>query len=208
MRKKMRPDSRVTPQAPPALLSELAEHLKLAGNRISFNQALEECIRGWIDGDNAHQPPSAEPSRGYQWKTLFLPEATELRMESGDHTYHARVCGDQIIFGGRPVSPRGMTVAIAGEGRNAWRDLSLRLPGQRYFRAAMSIRREHERAPARPPESPAQTMAAAAAAMSDALKAALALAEHSKALAAPPYERRGSKHRRESDLLGETCNMD
>jgi hypothetical protein len=204
----MRADARVTPQAPPALLSELAEHLELAGNKVSFNQALEESIRGWIDGDKARQPAPAEPGRGYQWKTLFLPDATELRMESGGNTYHAKVWGDQIIFGGRPVSPRGMTVAIAGEGRNAWRDLSLRLPGERFFRAAMSIRREQERTPAKAPDSPVQTMAAAAAAMSDALKAALALVEHSKALAAPPYERRGSKHRRESDLLGATCSMD
>lgn len=204
----MRHDAAVTPKAPPALLAELAQHLQLAGNKLSFELALTESIRSWIDADRARQPPSEQQSCGYQWKTLFLPEGTELRMESRGNTFRARVSGDQIIFEGRPVSPRGMTLAIAGEGRNAWRDLTLKLPGDRFFKSAIAIRREQERAPARLPDSPERTMAAAASAMSDALKTALALVEHSNAQSMPKYERRGSKHRRESDVLGETCNMD
>ncbi len=70
-------------------------------------------------------PPPASPdhSRGYQWKSLFLPHGTELRMTSSRQSGYARVVGDRIMYEGRSVSPRGLTLAIAGEGRNAWRDL-------------------------------------------------------------------------------------
>ena len=68
--------------------------------------------------------------RGYQWKCLFLPDSTELRMYCGDDYFYARVVGDAIVYQGQRVSPRQLTMAIAGEGRNAWRDLWLLLPGE------------------------------------------------------------------------------
>ena len=198
----------VSPQASPALLRDLADHLGITSNKKSATQALNEAIRAWIDADQARQPQPLEPSRGYRWKTLFLPDGTELRMECAGITFHARVIGDEIIFNGRSVSPRGLTLAIAGEGRNAWRDLWLRLPGERYWKQAIRCRHELERSQAKAPDSPVQTMAAAAAAMSDALKTALALVEHSNAQSAQKIDRRGRKHRRESDVLGDDCAFD
>ena len=103
-------------------------------------------------GDSDSPAPSAQ---GYQWKTLFLPSGTELRMSTREATHHARVEGDDIIFHGRRVSPRGMTLAIAGDGRNAWRDLWLRLPGQSAFWPASRQRREHDRVAAGLPANPA-----------------------------------------------------
>ena len=38
--------------------------------------------------------------------------------------YYAKVVGDVILYEGRAVSPRQMTVAVAGPGHNAWRDLT------------------------------------------------------------------------------------
>ena len=190
-------------QAAPQLLQELADHLRLTGNKISITQVTNEAIRTWIDADKARSPQGPEPSRGYQWKTLFLPDSTELRMECVGTKYYARVVGDQIIYAGRSVSPRGMTLAVAGEGRNAWRDMWIKLPDERYWKSAIRCRRDTERS--KPPDSPVQTMAAAAAAMSDALKTALTLVEHSNAQSARKVERRGQKQRRESDLLGEDC---
>jgi hypothetical protein len=189
--------------AAPHLLQELADHLKMSGNTNSIAQVTNDAIRAWIDADKARSPQAAEPSRGYQWKTVFLPDSTELRMECAGTKHYARVVGDNIIYAGRSVSPRGMTLAVAGDGRNAWRDLWIRLPGERNWKSATRCRRDAERS--KPPDSPVQTMAAAAAAMSDALKTALALVEHSNAQTARKVERRGQKHRRESDLLGEDC---
>lgn len=201
-------DARGTPQVAPSLLRELADHLRLTGSNITFPQALADAVLAWIAADKERRPQEAEPSRGYQWKSLFLPDSTELRMSCAGTAFYARVAGDHIIFEGRSVSPRGMTLAIAGDGRNAWRDLWLKLPGERSWKHAMRCRRDAERVAAKPPASPVETMTAAAAAMSDALKSALALVEHSNALTVRKFERRGNKQRRESDVLGEDCSFD
>jgi hypothetical protein len=176
-------------------------------------------IRAWL-ADNAHAAAAAAAadadadagSRGYQWKELFLPDGTAVRMRCGDEVHHARVTGDAIVYHGRRVSPRQLTLAIAGAGRNAWRDLSLRLPGEEHFRPACVLRRmakvrvESQLAPRR--ESPAATMAAAAASMSEALRTALILVDHSNAQTVPKFERRVDKHRRGADVLTDHAMFD
>lgn len=143
---------------------------------------------------------------GYQWKTLFLPEGTQLRMSRGERTYTAQVEGDYIMFEGRKVSPRGMTVAIADDGGSAWRDLWLRLPGERFWGSPIRCRREAARhsIPAAP--SAAESMQAAADAMSNALHTALALVELARPPVPPdPGERRLGSARRAGDVFGEDC---
>ncbi len=198
-------DALASPQLPPALLRDLADHLQLTGSNHSAMQAVTNAVRAWIAVDQAHQPPLAATSRGYQWKTLFLPDATELRMSCGDNNFYARVIGDHIMYEGRSVSPRGMTLAVAGEGRNAWRDLWLKLPGERYWKQAICCRNEHQRSLRQAPESPVQAMAAAATAMSDALKTALVLVEHANLQSAKKLERRAHQQRRKSDIADDDC---
>lgn len=206
-----------------ALLA-LGAHLRDNASALSLTDAVALAIRAWL-ADNAGAVALTEPaqsadaqadahaaSRGYQWKELFLPEGTALRMRYGDEVHHACVTGDAIVYRGRRVSPRQLTLAIAGDGRNAWRDLSLRLPGQAHFRPACVLRRmaqasvELQLTPG--PESPAATMAAAAASMSEALRPALALVEHSHAKAVPQFERRVDKHRRGEDVLTDHAMFD
>jgi hypothetical protein len=201
-------DARATPKVAPDLLLELSNHLRLSESNYSFSEAMAAAIHGWIAADQQQRPQAVPHSRGYQWKSLFLPDSTELRMTCAEANFYGHVTGDDIIFEGRSVSPRGMTLAIAGDGRNAWRDLWIKLPGERTWKTALCCRRDVERAAAKPLPSPLDTMTAAAAAMSDALKSALALVDHSNALTARKYERRRNQSRRESDVLGEDCSFD
>jgi hypothetical protein len=77
---------------------------------------------------------------GYQWKQLFLPEGSELRVTLRGRVHHAAVEGNHIIYNGKPVSPS--QIANAGDVvRNAWRVVWLKLPGEEWERAA------HRRAP-------------------------------------------------------------
>jgi hypothetical protein len=76
----------------------------------------------------AQSAVSRSPLRGYQWKDLFLPDTTSLRMTYHEVPYFAKVVDNDIIYRNHPVTPRGMTVAIAGDGRNAWRDLWVNCP--------------------------------------------------------------------------------
>lgn len=211
--------TRLLPVNNDALLA-LGAHLRDNASALSLTDAVALAIRAWL-ADNAGADASFEPaqsadddsaSRGYQWKELFLPEGTELRMRCGDAVHHARVTGDAIVYRGRRVSPRQLTLAIAGDGRNAWRDLSLRLAGEGHFRPACVLRRmakvgvESQLASGR--ESPAATIAAAAASMSEALRTALTLVEHCNAQTVPKFERRVDKHRRGADVLTDHAMFD
>ena len=184
----------IASQVPPSLMGELTMHLRKSGSQLSPAQAAAAAIRAWI-ASQEHPAPKATiagSGRGYQCKSLFLPEGTELRRSTARSTYHASVIGDDVIFNGRKISPRGLTLAIAEEGRNAWRDLWLQFPGERHFVPATRCRREQARelaqaantnanAKAMPVASPADSLNAATLTLADALKAALALMEHASA---------------------------
>jgi len=134
-------------------------------------------------------------------------------MHCKGETHHARVSGDAIVYHGRNVSARQLTIAIAGDGRNAWRELSLRLPGEKQFHPASLLRRNAQArlkaaAAAAAPESPAAAIAAAAASMSEALRTALVLVELNKAPAVPKHDRRLGQSRRTIDVLADEAILD
>jgi len=144
-------------------------------------------------------------------------------MECRGAAYEARVLGDQIIFRGVPVSPRAMTLAVAGKGRNAWRDLLLKFPGERHWRRANfcrievanatrqttgSARENFATAGSTEAASPSGLLAQAASAMAEVLNATLALSERANAPAQPRSERRLTKLRRQADAFGEDCSFD
>jgi hypothetical protein len=221
----------------PTTLAALSEYLRDSGSTLSLSEAATLAIGAWLAAENdrdlaaagwasAPRPGTAGAGGyGYQWKELFLPDGTELRMSSDGEVHHARVTGDAIVYQGRRVSPREFTRAIAGDGRNAWRDLSVRLPGEKHFRPAALLRRNVQvqiaaaahsgigpegggAAAGAKARSPADTIAAAAQAMSEALRAAPALVEHCNAQSLRKYERRVEYHRRASDVMAGHVQFD
>ncbi len=228
----MRPNALCTPRAPTSLRSELADYLRVSGSHLSMAQAAGLAVRAWIAADRAAQPaahgpsqgpshrPSHGPARGYLWKTLFLPHGTQLRMVHGKQTYLAEVIGDAMMFGDVSVSPRGMTLAVAGCGRNAWRDLMLKLPAERYWKRASQLRLEASPASGGQSAAAPAALSSAALALADAFTAALALGAGAPGLRAPlgaalhPQapaglpERRSAQHRRNADMLDACCQFD
>ena len=103
-------------QLAPRLLAELTMHWSKTGSKLSPAGAAALAIRTWINAQQRPPASATEPpsTRGDQWKSLCPPEGTELRMSTVGSTYHARVVGDDIVYHGRKVSPRRMTLAIAG----------------------------------------------------------------------------------------------
>ena len=92
---------------------------------------------------------------------------------------YAKVIGDAVVYQGRPTTPNKFVAEVAGTARNAWEVLSLRLPGQRYWKSANFIRQDQLRGPQAdtPPQFQAQASAAAPAIMAQSLRNALALVE-------------------------------
>jgi hypothetical protein len=106
-------------------LLRLIEYLRTRSDSHDVSEALNIALEFWLDAKN-ELPPNADQNgiRGYQWKSLFLPEGTILRSWSyGEHNY-ARVEGDKIIHDGRSVSPNQFARHFARTARNAWFDLS------------------------------------------------------------------------------------
>lgn len=180
---------------PPATQLQLEEFLRKSGSSLSVTEALVAAVKLWIEREKA----SAQPSRGYQWKILFLPEGTRVRMQYDEDWHSAEVVGDDLIYRGRPVSPHQLTQAVAGDGRNAWRDLWIRFPGEKNWACAAQLRAGLQKRAATTPPTPAEVMASAAQTMSNALNAALVLIEHVDLQSRNTLERRLPKSRREYD---------
>ena len=125
------------------VLLKLRMHLGLAASAHDVADAVSTAIAFWLDHQVAEAGGAdAAATRGYQWKSLFLPEGTVLRSWSyGEHNY-ARVEGDQIMHLGRAVSPNQFAQSFARSTRNAWTDLYVRRPGDKRFTLACRLRQQ------------------------------------------------------------------
>ena len=56
-------------------------------------------------------------------------------LNRGTYTY-ASVVGDELVYGGRAVTPSQFAGLVGGPGRSAWRDLWIRLPGIQQWKKA------------------------------------------------------------------------
>lgn len=135
--------STVSLQVDTDLLPQLIEQLRRLGGTQDISEGITAAIAFWLE-QKAKTPAVADPAhpRGYQWKSLFLPEGAVLRSWSyGEHNY-ARVEGNHIIHQGRSVSPKQFALWFARSTRNAWNDWFVRRPGDRQFKLACLLRRE------------------------------------------------------------------
>ena len=121
----------------------LAQFLKEKGDTRSPVQAISDAVDYWME--NADWKPELlrqNAGRGYQWKALFLPDATEIRMQYKGTYHYANVEGDQITFDGQSMSPATLANNIAGSSRNAWRDLWIKRPSDYEWKLADECRPE------------------------------------------------------------------
>ena len=135
--------STMTLQVDTDTLLRLITQLKLRGGTQDVSAVVNDAIELWMqEQSKLNKRCNPASVRGYQWKTLFLPEGTQLRSWSyGDHNY-ASVIGDEIIHQGQSVSPNEFAQSFARTTRNAWTDLSVRRPEDQHFIPADRFRRE------------------------------------------------------------------
>jgi len=99
----------------------------------------DEYLEGLSDEESRE---SGDPTRGYQWGPIFLPNGTQLRMEYGGEMHYAAVENDAVVYEGGVYSPSQLAGRIASNtSRNAWRDLWVRLEGRRQWVPADELRR-------------------------------------------------------------------
>jgi hypothetical protein len=125
-------------------MCELLHYLNRTGYRQQPDEAVGEAIKNWLQMMQTFPPlqPPGPALQGYQWKALFLPDGTRLRMQyRGEHEY-AVVEGDRLMYQGRPVSPNQFANAFGGGVRNAWKELAIRMPGEKRWTSAARRRVE------------------------------------------------------------------
>lgn len=105
-----------------------------------------ELVKRWlaVEMERLALRKSGRAMRGFQWKNVFLPEGTSLRTSHGDTIEFAKVVGDHIVSdGGASLSPSQFANRHA-TGRNAWRFIWLRFPGDDYWIRADKCRMRHD----------------------------------------------------------------
>lgn len=91
-----------------------------------------ELVRRWLEADKERLAAreNGPALRGFQWKTLFLPDGTVLRSARGNTVEFAKVIGDRIISDDGAQTTPSMFANRNARGRNAWRVIWLRFPGR------------------------------------------------------------------------------
>jgi hypothetical protein len=126
---------------PTQLFIELAGFLKQKGDQRDPVIAVSDAIEYWMS--NADWKPEllrVSLGRGHQWKNLFLPDGTEVRMQYKGKYHYAKVEGDQLVYEGEPTTPGSLANTIARTSRNAWRDLWVKRPGDASWSLADDLR--------------------------------------------------------------------
>ncbi|UTY57039.1 hypothetical protein [Massilia sp. erpn] len=122
-----------TVDIPPTIYFKLSTHLFHTFDKRQPGEVATQAIRTWLAAERGKAS-----GRGYQWKSLFLPDSTELRMHYRGDYYYAKVEGDRLMYNYEPVSPREWTLLVTGTVRNAWRDIWIRRnAGECWLRASM-----------------------------------------------------------------------
>ncbi|MCH8322636.1 MAG: hypothetical protein IIB64_06125 [Proteobacteria bacterium] len=86
-----------------------------------------------------------DPEKGFQWKALFLPNGTLIKMPYKDQDFIAEVRHQFIHFAGKTYnSPSLLASRIASStSRNAWRDFYIKRPKDDKFAPASFLRRQN-----------------------------------------------------------------
>lgn len=133
--------SQVSIPVPTQLFLDLAEFLRTKEDARDPVIAVWDAIDYWMSNADWKSELLRKCSgRGYQWKSLFLPDGTDVRMQYKGQYHYAKVDGDHLVHQGNPTTPAGLANTIAGSSRNAWRDLWVKRPADTEWHLADDLR--------------------------------------------------------------------
>lgn len=108
----------------------------------------EEGFKEWqAELDQSSSGPSlGDPLKGYQWKELFLPNGSDLRMTYQSKNHYAQIRHEKVMYEGAAYSPSQLASKIADNtSRSAWRDLWVKFPGESNWHLGSELRRRQKR---------------------------------------------------------------
>lgn len=101
-----------------------------------------ELVQRWltVEMERLSLRENGYSKRGFQWKAIFLPEGTSLRTSYFDTVEFAKVVGNRLVTDeGEVVTPSQFANRRA-KGRNAWRFVWVRFPGDDHWIRAENCR--------------------------------------------------------------------
>lgn len=107
---------------------------------------VEELVKRWltVELERLALREHGYSKRGFQWKTTFLPEGTLLRTSYLDTVEFAKVVASRLLTDeGDAVTPSQFANRHA-KGRNAWRFVWVRFPGDDHWIRANNCRTRSE----------------------------------------------------------------
>lgn len=127
---------------PTADFLTLELHLMQARPGVKLDAFVTGLVQSWmaIETDRLARLQNGRAMRGFQWKNIFLPDGTALRTSHCDTIEFAKVVGDHIVCDdGTSLTP-SLFANRHAKGRNAWRFVWLRFPGDEYWSRAADCR--------------------------------------------------------------------
>ncbi|MDW7747019.1 hypothetical protein [Halomonas sp.] len=105
----------------------------------------EEGLKAFEEEQAPNSHAYGDPSRGFQWKTLFLPNGAEVKMVYKGRTYHGVISHERVTDQDGSFTPAEWARKVANyTARNAWRDIWIRKPGQAEWILADKARKLSE----------------------------------------------------------------
>ena len=117
-------------------------HLMETRPDVGLDAFVAGLVKRWVEIDKERLAlrRNGRALRGFQWKNLFLPDGTRLRTSYYHATDFAKVIGDHIVSDdGTRLTPSRFANRHA-KGRNAWRFVWLRFPGDDHWSRAVDCR--------------------------------------------------------------------
>ena len=105
-----------------------------------------ELVQRWLamDMERLALRRNGSAIRGFQWKNVFLPDGTRLRTSYQGVSEFAKVVDDRILSDdGESLTPSQFANRHAN-GRNAWRFIWIRFPGDAHWIRAIDHRQRSD----------------------------------------------------------------
>jgi hypothetical protein len=129
---------------------QLELHLMDARPDTTPHKFVADLVKRWLAVENERLALRRDgpPLRGFQWKSLFLPDGTKLRTTLGKTVVFASVRDDRIVSDDGSMFTPSQFANRRATGRNAWRSIWLRFPGCEHWTLAANCRErpDHRRA--------------------------------------------------------------
>lgn len=103
------------------------------------DEFVRQLVARWLAVETERQElrSNGRPLRGFQWKNVFLPDGTHLRSTFRAQSDFAKVVFGKIVTEDGAVWTPSLFANRYARGRNAWRFIWLRFPGEdHWIRAA------------------------------------------------------------------------